>query len=224
MYENEKFTKTDSQLPIDPDTWAHGLHNETILICGLHAVYMKTVFMLNALFFPQDKIYSVLRLFFCFFFCLIQKNKILCILWPMLLLSARTLNNLKIDETIDNIFFYSDTNLSEKFARVRLLSHRDFKLFFMAENYAALQLLRRFWPAKQNRNTISQSYVPLSTSDHMFFFIDKIYYNICPKSRKGSSRQLTLFTFNILKIQMHVKIEHTRTKKRKNKKNKLNKK
>ena len=26
-------------------------YTKTILICGLHAVYMKTVFMLNALFF-----------------------------------------------------------------------------------------------------------------------------------------------------------------------------
>ena len=136
----------------------------------------------------------------------------------MLLLSASTLNNLKIDETIDNIFFTVILIWVKNSLEFVFCLTATSNLFFMAENYAALQLLRRFWPDKQNRNTISQSYVPLSTSDHMFFFIDKIYYNICPKSRKGSSRQLTLFTFNILKIQMHVKIEHTRTKKRKNKK------
>ena len=29
----------------------------------------------------------------------------------------------------------------------------------------------------------------------LFYFINNIYYNICSKSLKGSSRELTLFTF-----------------------------
>ena len=66
---------------------------------------------------------------------------------------------------------------------------------------------------------------------YYFFFMNNIYCNICSKSPKGSCRELTLFTFNILKIQMHVtfnilkikmhvKIEQKHIKKRKNKKKK----
>ena len=61
--------------------------------------------------------------------------------------------------------------------------------------------------------------------------MNNIYCNICSKSPKGSCRELTLFTlnilkiqmhvtFNILKIKMHVKIEQKHIKKRKNKKKK----
>ena len=32
-----------------------------------------------------------------------------------------------------------------------------------------------------------------------FFFMNNIYYNICSKSPKGSSRELTLFTFEYFK-------------------------
>ena len=61
--------------------------------------------------------------------------------------------------------------------------------------------------------------------------MNDIYCNICSKSPKGLCRELTLFTFNILKILMHVtfkmlkiqmdvKIEHKHIKRRKNKKKK----
>ena len=59
LYENEKFTKTDSQLPIDPDPWAWWitLRRSTVY------VHENRFHVINALFFPQDNIYSVLRFF-----------------------------------------------------------------------------------------------------------------------------------------------------------------
>ena len=66
LHENAKFTKTDTQLPIDPDPWTSLiLHWDDPNLRS--TVYMKTVFMLNALFFPQDKRYSVLRFFSWYF-------------------------------------------------------------------------------------------------------------------------------------------------------------
>ena len=187
-------------------------YTETILICGLRVVYMKTVFMLNALFFPQDKIYSVLRFFF-WYFSLIQKNKILYIFWPMLLSSAHTLNNLKIDETIDNIFF--------TVILIWVKNSLEFAFCLtMTLNFSSWQKLMPLYNSSEvfghlnNIETLFHSPMCLCLLLITFFFINNIYCNICPKSLKGSSRQLTLFTFNILKIQMYVKIEHTHIKKR----------
>ena len=47
--------------------------------------------------------------------------------------------------------------------------------------------------------------------------MNTIYYNICSKSLKGSSRELALFTLNISKTQVHVTIEHLQKSERKNK-------
>ena len=37
-------------------------------------------------------------------------------------------------------------------------------------------------------------------------FLNNIYYNICSESLKGSSKELTLFTWNFQKAQIHVTI------------------
>ena len=47
----------------------------------------------------------------------------------------------------------------------------------------------------------------------MFFFINNIYFNICSKSTKGSSRELMLFTMYIKKrIRLHVTIKQDKKK------------
>ena len=75
-----------------------------------------------------------------------------------------------------------------------------------------------------NRNSLLDQNGGLKGSN--LFFFSKQYYFICnigSKSLKSSSRELTLFTFNIIKMQMHIKIKHTHIKKRKNKKKKESK-
>ena len=52
--------------------------------------------------------------------------------------------------------------------------------------------------------------------------MNTIYYNICSKSLKGSSRELALFTLNISKTQIHVTIEHSQKSESIKRKTKLN--
>ena len=53
LYENEKFTKTDSQLPIDPDPWA------SLIITLRWSSFVVYHFHAKHFFFPWDKRYSV---------------------------------------------------------------------------------------------------------------------------------------------------------------------